>query len=163
MQGEFAKHKHPNVGIAVIPFLYIFYAFYDICLTILPTLYIPEIMPFHLRSKGMAIYGFSQAVAVSFNQWVNPVALAAIAWKYYFVYIAVQIAFIAFAWYFLLETKGLTIEEVALVFDKNSRQEVDETLQSEADITSQPGKEGISAEKLEEEPNQLEYKTSRTG
>ncbi|KAL7003879.1 hypothetical protein EMMF5_006583, partial [Cystobasidiomycetes sp. EMM_F5] len=120
LSAGFANSKEAALGTAVIPFLYIFYGFYDICLTILPTLYIPEILPFHLRSKGMAVYGFFQAVSVSFNQWVNPVALAAITWKYYIVYLAVQLAFIAFVWLLIKETKGMTIEEVSKIFDREA-------------------------------------------
>ena len=48
---------------------------------------------------------------------MNPVALAAITWKYYCVYLAVQLAFIAFVWLLVKETKGMTIEEVSRIFD----------------------------------------------
>jgi hypothetical protein len=39
------------------------------------------------------------------------------AWKYYIVYIVVQIFLVAFAYFFLIETKGYTIEEVSRLFD----------------------------------------------
>jgi hypothetical protein len=38
LSGAFASGKNAQVGIAVIPFLYIFYGFYDICMTTLPNL-----------------------------------------------------------------------------------------------------------------------------
>ena len=37
-QAGFANSRQAAMGTAVIPFLYVFYGFYDICLTILPTL-----------------------------------------------------------------------------------------------------------------------------
>jgi hypothetical protein len=87
--------------------------FYDISWTVLPNLYIPEILPYSIRSQGMSIYVMTQAVSLAFNQYVNPIALEAIQWKYYTVYLAVQIGYFAFAYYMLQETKGRTIEEVS--------------------------------------------------
>lgn len=51
------------------------------------------------------------------NQYLNPVALAALAWKYYFVYIACLISFVAIIWFLFPETKGRSLEEIAEVFD----------------------------------------------
>lgn len=49
-----------------------------------------------------------------FNQYINPIALAAIGWKYYIVYCA-WIAFeLVFVYFFIIETKGRTLEETAL-------------------------------------------------
>jgi hypothetical protein len=39
---------------------------------------IPEIVPYALRSKAMSVYVVTQAVSLAFNQYVNPIALAAI-------------------------------------------------------------------------------------
>lgn len=51
------------------------------------------------------------------NQYLNPVALAALAWKYYFVYIGCLISFVAIIWLLFPETKGRSLEEIAEVFD----------------------------------------------
>jgi hypothetical protein len=53
----------------------------------------------------------------AFNQFANPIALAAITWKYYAVYIGIDIIVLALIYFFFPETKNLTIEEVSLVFD----------------------------------------------
>jgi len=70
-----------------------------------------------LRSKGIGIYIFVQSITVTYNQYVNPIALQAIQWKYYFVFLGLQIFFFIYAYFFFLETKGYTMEEVAQVFD----------------------------------------------
>ncbi|KAL5393728.1 hypothetical protein PMIN06_007377 [Paraphaeosphaeria minitans] len=49
--------------------------------------YIVEILSFRLRSKGLSINLTVVFGAAFFNQYVNPVALGAIHWKFYFVYI----------------------------------------------------------------------------
>ena len=46
-------------------------------------------MPFNLRTKGLAIYLSVQQFGNAFNQFVNPIALDALKWKYYAVYIAI--------------------------------------------------------------------------
>ena len=40
-------------------------------------------MPYSLRAKGFTVFGLALSVSLVFNQYVNPIALKAIAWKYY--------------------------------------------------------------------------------
>ncbi|KAH8879272.1 hexose transporter protein [Thozetella sp. PMI_491] len=116
----FTTTGNSNLGIAVIPFLFLFFASYDIAWTPLNYSYVVEIMPFNLRTKGLAIYTLTQNLANAFNQFVNPIALAALTWKYYAVYIAVDCCYVALIYFCYPETKKLSIEEVALVFDYGS-------------------------------------------
>lgn len=117
LSGSFANTNDRAVGLATIPFLYIFYGFYDIGWTPLPFSYGAEIMPFHMRLKGLSILLSVQSVAQAFNQWVNPVALAALVWRYYIVYIALLCVYLVLIYFFFPETRRLTIEEVSVVFD----------------------------------------------
>ena len=52
-----------------------------------------------------------------FNQYVNPIALEAIEWKYYIVYVVWLVFELAFMWKFAIETKGRSLEETATIFD----------------------------------------------
>lgn len=117
----FAKTKHAPTGIAVIPFLFIFFGFYDIAWTIQCYSYTTEILPYDLRTKGLAIFVCVQNLALAFNTYVNPIALAAIQWKYYTVYIATLTAALLIIYFVFPEIKGLTIEEISLVFDQGRR------------------------------------------
>ncbi|KAK5168857.1 uncharacterized protein LTR77_006166 [Saxophila tyrrhenica] len=117
LSGSFAQTNSAGVGIAVVPFLFIFYGFYDVGWTPLPFSYTAEILPYHLRLKGLGILLSVQNVAQAFNQWVNPVALDAIAWKYYIVYIVLQCVYLALIYLFFPETRRLSIEEVSVIFD----------------------------------------------
>lgn len=71
-------------------------------------------------------------MTVTYNQYVNPIAIEAIgellafspkrisdllAWRYYFLFVAMQIFFFLYAWFGFKETKGFTMEEVGYVFD----------------------------------------------
>ncbi|PYH92063.1 hexose transporter protein [Aspergillus ellipticus CBS 707.79] len=105
------------LGIAVVPFLFLFYGFYDLARTTLNYSYCAEIMPFSLRTKGLAIFLCAQQLASTFNQFVNPIAMEAISWRYYGVYIAIDCLFVVLIYFYFPETKKMSIEEVAMIFD----------------------------------------------
>lgn len=52
-----------------------------------------------------------------FNIFVNPIALDAIGWRYYFVFVVVLVAMIVTVWFFYVETRGMTLEGIAALFD----------------------------------------------
>lgn len=52
-----------------------------------------------------------------FNTFVNPIALDAIEWRYYIVFIAVLVVFGVTAYFWYPETKGYSLEEIAVIFD----------------------------------------------
>jgi Na+/glutamate symporter len=51
---------------------------------------------------------------------VNPIALAALGWKYYIVFVVVVILYCLTAYFLYPETKGYTLEEMAVIFDGES-------------------------------------------
>jgi Sugar (and other) transporter len=81
------------------------------------TAYPCEIWTFRLRSRGLTVTWLATILAIFFNTFVNPIALAAIGWKYYFVFLAVLIVFGFTAYFFYPETKGYSLEQIAIVFD----------------------------------------------
>ncbi|PBK90183.1 hexose transporter [Armillaria gallica] len=102
---------------ALIAFIFLFYAAYDLAFTPLIVAYTVEILPYPIRAKGFNVFNFTISVALIFNQYVNPVALGNIGWKYYIVYVC-WIAFeCVFLYFYVVETKGLTLEETAVIFD----------------------------------------------
>ncbi|KAE9570491.1 Lactose permease [Colletotrichum fructicola] len=105
------------VGLAVVPFLFVFFGFYDLAWTPLSNMYSVEILPYNLRTKGQAIYNIVQGSANAVNQWVNPIILEAIHWRYYAVYIGILAFYCVIIYLRFPETKGLTIEEIAIIFD----------------------------------------------
>lgn len=61
--------------------------------------YPAEIWPYQLRARGLALTQMSTYLAIFFNIFVNPIALEAIAWKYYIVF-AVILVIITLTVYF---------------------------------------------------------------
>ncbi|EGO03759.1 hypothetical protein SERLA73DRAFT_175384 [Serpula lacrymans var. lacrymans S7.3] len=114
---EFAQHGNPAAAHAVIAFIFLFYAAYDLAFTPLIVSYTVEILPYNLRAKGFNIFNFVISVALIFNQYVNPIALDAMGWKYYLVYVCWLAVEFVFLYFFLIETKNRTLEETAALFD----------------------------------------------
>ena len=77
-----SEHGVPAAGHAIVTFVFLFFAAYDIAFTPLIVSYSVEILPFHLRAKGFTIFCFVISLAGIFSQYMNPSALAAFGWKY---------------------------------------------------------------------------------
>lgn len=56
-------------------------------------------------------------VALFFNQYVNPIALDNIHWRYYIFYCCFLAVEVAVIWYFYPETRYLPLEEITKLFD----------------------------------------------
>jgi MFS family permease len=115
--GVYTEQGVKSAGTASIAMIFLYYTFYDAAWTPLTVSYVVEIMPFTIRAKGMAVQGLCVNLALFFNSYVNPVALAAIGWKYYIVYCVWLVFELFIVWKFYVETKGRTLEELAEVFD----------------------------------------------
>jgi hypothetical protein len=88
--------------------------------------YTTEILPYGLRAKGFTWLNFCVTGALFFNQYINAIALEALAWKYYIVY-CVFLGFEVFVIYsFLIETRYTPMEEIAKYFDGDSAVDVGE-------------------------------------
>ncbi|KDQ55565.1 hypothetical protein JAAARDRAFT_48515 [Jaapia argillacea MUCL 33604] len=113
----YAQHGNVAAGHAVVAFIFLFYGFFDIAFTPLIVSYTVEILPFHLRAKGFTVFNFAISLSLIFNQYVNPIALQKLGWKYYLVYVCWLTFEAVFVYFYVVETKGLTLEETAAIFD----------------------------------------------
>jgi hypothetical protein len=96
--------------------------------------YTVEILPYNIRAKGMTVVFLMVDIALFFNQYINPIALDAIGWKYYIlqvltvscygitansdisycVWLGVELVVVYF---FYVETRNTPLEEIAKHFD----------------------------------------------
>ncbi|KAJ5491102.1 hypothetical protein N7539_002669 [Penicillium diatomitis] len=109
--------KDNSAANTVIAFMFLFYIAYNIGYSGLLVSYSSEILPYRLRAKGLTIMFFCVDLSLWFNQYVNPVALDAIAWKYYIVYDLFLVFEIFIVWKFYVETKEIPLEEIVRKFD----------------------------------------------
>lgn len=114
---QFLKTRKPAAAHAMIAFIFLFYASYDIAFTPLIVSYTVEILPFHLRAKGFNIFNFVISCALIFNQYVNPIALDHLTWKYYIVYVCWLAFELIFLYFTIVETRHLSLEETSALFD----------------------------------------------
>ncbi|KZO96549.1 general substrate transporter [Calocera viscosa TUFC12733] len=115
--GVYNEHGNAAAGIAVIVLIFVYSAAYSLAWTALTCLYPTEIMPYHIRAKGLAVSSLAVNLALFFNSYVNPIGLDNIGWKYYFVYVAWLPVEVITIFFFYKETKGRTLEELAVIFD----------------------------------------------
>ncbi|KAJ8514113.1 hypothetical protein ONZ45_g8281 [Pleurotus djamor] len=102
---------------AVIAFIFLFYAAYAIAFSALIPTYAVEVLSYAIRAKGFTAYNIALSVSSIFNQYVNPIALDALQWKYYIFYCCWLLFELGFLYFFLVETKNRTLEESAGLFD----------------------------------------------
>ncbi|KAH6672663.1 general substrate transporter [Plectosphaerella plurivora] len=135
-------------GRMVVACIFLFQTFYSIAWMNLLVMYPLEICPYHMRAKAWSLVLLVVYVAQIFGNYVNPVGLDAIGWKFY-IYYCVWVSMIFVVVYFCFpETQGPTLEELARLFDgpKEKEAELEKTRDS-TDIGKTPV-EAVGVEKV---------------
>lgn len=63
--------------------IYIYYFFYNMAWSGMLVGYSVEILPYNIRAKGLTVMFLMVDIALFFNQYINPIALDHLGWKYY--------------------------------------------------------------------------------
>lgn len=88
----YAKTESASAGIAVVAMIFLFYGVAGAAWPGLTVSYTVEILPYSIRAKGLTLCFCFTALSGVFNQWVNPLGLQQLEWRFYFVYIAVYVS-----------------------------------------------------------------------
>ncbi|KAJ7238290.1 hexose transporter [Mycena haematopus] len=129
---RFTMTGNNNAAHGVIAFIFLYSAAYNLAFSPLIVTYALEILPYNIRAKGFNIFNITISIALIFNQYVNPIALAALSWKYYVVYWS---GWCASVFFYLVETKNHTLEETAAIFDgEDAREKIVDTAAAHAGI-----------------------------
>ncbi|KDN36024.1 hypothetical protein RSAG8_11110, partial [Rhizoctonia solani AG-8 WAC10335] len=103
----------------IIAFIFCYTIIYYLGFNSVTWIYGAEVLPVHIRSKGNA---FSKVAAFShfiFNIAVNqaaPTAFTNIGYRFYALFIALNLCTAVIVWAYFPETKGLSLEEIAVLF-----------------------------------------------
>ncbi|KZO94420.1 MFS transporter [Calocera viscosa TUFC12733] len=112
----YVEGGNASAAIAAVAMVFLYAPIYNLMMP-LTYIYVTEIFPYSLRAKGVAITQTATRGGTAFNQFVNPIGMQNIGWKFFLVYCvwtAIETIIIFFVY---PETKGPTLEEVALLFD----------------------------------------------
>ncbi|GAA6032117.1 hypothetical protein JCM8097_007081 [Rhodosporidiobolus ruineniae] len=124
----FTEHGNQSAGKAVIAMVFLYQGTYNLGCNPLPYLYVTEMWP--LRHRAPAI-GFEVALDATpsspaamgvLGQYTSPIAMDSLGWKCYFIYTALLVLWIVGIYFTFPETKGMTLEEIALLFGDSAPQ-----------------------------------------
>ncbi|SPO01693.1 related to hexose transporter protein [Cephalotrichum gorgonifer] len=107
------------VWYAQLVFIWIFSIFYDIGFSGLLVAYALEILPFAMRAKGMMILNITIQAILALGNQTNLLAWDNLPhhWHLMLFYTLWDFVELVFVWFFYVETKGPTLEEIARIFD----------------------------------------------
>ncbi|KAG6890814.1 hypothetical protein C0995_003247 [Termitomyces sp. Mi166 len=103
-------------GNAGITFIFLFMVVFSFGWTPMQALYPAEVLNYETRAKGLAFLGIVAQVATCINTFGLPVALERIGWKVYVIFLVWDAFEVVVIYFFVVETKGLTLEEINDVF-----------------------------------------------
>lgn len=106
----------------VVVCVFVVYFHYDIAWTPLLYGYPTEIFPFSLRAKGLATEFFFNLAALVLASFVNPIGIANESWRYYIVFCCLLLFILCLIYFLFPETKGHSLEEIAVLFDGDDGQ-----------------------------------------
>lgn len=109
--------KSAATSSAEIAMIFLFSFVFAAGWTPLQGLYAVEVLRYESRAKGMALYTLVGNVAGFYNTFVTGIAFSRAGWKYYYLFIFWDLLEVAFIYFFFVETKGRTLEELTEIFN----------------------------------------------
>ncbi|PPR01740.1 hypothetical protein CVT24_001560 [Panaeolus cyanescens] len=136
---SFGNAARANAGIT---FIYLFMVVFSFGWTPMQALYPAEVLSYEARAKGLAFLGVITQLASLINTFGLPVALQRIGWKVYLVFLVWDVFEVIVIYFFVVETKGFTLEEINEVFESPNPRAYSEKLQAETREARKASTEG---------------------
>ncbi|CAN9319064.1 unnamed protein product [Alternaria alternata] len=106
-----------ETGYAVLVMIFLYKPAYNIAYNALTYVYMVEIFPYYVRTKGLSWFQLFNRCSVMLGSFTNPIGLQDLDWKFLFVYIALLSCEIVFIYFLFPETYGKTLEELTFLFE----------------------------------------------
>lgn len=107
--------------IMAIFFIFFFEFTFGASWCIVPWMYAPEVTPLHVRHVGTSLAVGMEWLMTFVVVKVGPIGITNAGWKFYLLFCIFNVIQVIFVWAFVKETKGLTLEEIDLIFAKPAR------------------------------------------
>ncbi|KAH8586561.1 putative hexose transporter [Bisporella sp. PMI_857] len=130
ISARYAIAPADGLGAAFVFMIFVYGTFYDFKSGLLAS-YTTEILPYGIRAKGFTWLNFCVTAALFFNQYVNAIALDALAWKYYLFYCVFLVFEVLIIYFFIVETRYTPLEEIAKFFDGEEAVDIAEITNAE--------------------------------
>ncbi|KAE9375030.1 general substrate transporter [Stipitochalara longipes BDJ] len=120
MAAMYENHnQEQGFGIGQIVFVWIFGIFYSIGFSGLLVAYTLEVLPYHLRAKGVMIMNITVQAILAISAQTNPIAIEHLphGWNFWLFYTLWDVVEAIWVYFVFVETKGPTLEEIAKIFD----------------------------------------------
>lgn len=113
----YTNTKSHAAGSAVIAMLPLYFLAYQPGMNCLTYVYGAEIWPYATRAKGITMLQIMSRGLTFVGNFCNPIGLQNLGYRYLFLYWSVIIVEIVTIYLFYPETKGLSLEEIKIVFE----------------------------------------------
>lgn len=113
----YANRGSQAAAYTTVVFLFLYNAAFNLACNPLLYCYTPEILPYSIRNRGLALQIVVSQAALTVNQYVNPIALDRIGYYYFIFYLGVLVLGTIIIYLTFPETKGYTLEELGALFD----------------------------------------------
>ena len=111
-----------TTGYPQVVWVWLFGVFYSLAWSGLLVAYALEILPYKLRAKGLMIMNLTVQSALVLGNYTNPIAWEELPhqWNLSLIYTIWIFVELIFVYFFYIETRGPTLEELAKIFDGDS-------------------------------------------
>lgn len=124
---------NPSGSRAGVAFVFLFAFAYSFYFNSINWVLVSEIFPLELRAVGVGFSVFMQSTTAIWISYAASIALDVISWKFYFVFIACNMFAGTIYYFFLPETRFLTLEEVAVKFGDPAAESMVKQMQQKED------------------------------
>jgi len=117
LTAEDLKTHKTSFGKGVIAIIFFHNFFYNFAWISLNIAYPIEILSFKIRANGLLMQNLGTTISLAINQYVIPIGILAASWKFYFFFEAMLVLQLVTVYFFFIETRGATLEEINKTFD----------------------------------------------
>ncbi|KAJ5619151.1 hypothetical protein N7510_003135 [Penicillium lagena] len=120
LTSQYHSTQSSSVSNLTIAFIFFVGIFHSGGINPLVVAYPAECLHTNTRAKGMGLNNFTLNVAEFVNTYGAPIALARMGWRIYIIYAVWNVVQTAWIYFFFVETKGRTLEELDAIFESKN-------------------------------------------